>query len=130
MAKKQKKSKISKVNSSKGTNNQHDHGFEMMAIVAIVAVVGLIIMFMNTGNLSGEAFGGNKAPKVQVNDECADVNCAPESTHPCCTDDQVLDPCGGETSLYCTNDDGTTYPPSCTVNDRNEPTYSCFKEEK
>jgi len=38
---------------------KHDHGFEMMVMVAIVAVVGLIMMFMNTENLSGEAFGGN-----------------------------------------------------------------------
>jgi hypothetical protein len=43
---------------------KHDHGFEMMVIVAIVAVVGLIIMFMNTGNLSGEAISEKKQPTV------------------------------------------------------------------
>lgn len=57
------------------TKKQHNHRFEMMAIVAIVAVVGLIMMFMNTGNLSGEAFKRESDRMISSNSdsECSHI---------------------------------------------------------
>jgi len=94
---------------------QHDHGFEMMAIVGIVAVVGLIIMFMNTGNLSGEAYGEKKMIRAQFESsvDCTTVDCTPGSTHFCCAN-QVSELCDGTSTLTCGSGAGS-FPAYCSV---------------